>query len=168
MNLIIDGIEVTFRSTTALKQTCSPVNNGVLLRMADGTAIKQTPAWGKLKTQISASGWLPDGLSGVDFDSPVVVDCIANRSITSASNIIAIPGTVRPDSDPWSVALVNDKWVNVGSSFAAGTLTIDVTSGATKYQANWMPSLTLLCNGIENETDNSGGLFGWSLSGEEE
>lgn len=168
MNLIIDGIEVTFRSTTDLKQTYSPVNNGVLLRMANGDGIKQTPSWGKLKTEISSSGLLPDGLSGVDFDSTVIVDCIANRSITSTSNAIAILGTVRPDIDPWGVAFVNGKWVNVGSSFLAGTLTIDITAGATKYQASWMPRLTLLCNGIENETDNSGGVFGWSLYGEEE
>ncbi|MCP3849776.1 MAG: hypothetical protein GY694_06000 [Gammaproteobacteria bacterium] len=167
MNLIIDGIEVTFRSSLELKQTYSPVNNGTLLRMADGTAIKQTPAWGKLRTEITSSGWLPDGLSDVDFNDSVIVDCVANRSITSDSNAIAIPGTPRPDLDPWGVALVNDKWVDVGSSFAGGTLTIDVTAGATKYQARWMPRLTLFCNGIETETDNSEAVYSWTLSGEE-
>ncbi len=168
MNLIIDGIEITFRSTTELKQTYSPVNNGTLLRMADGTGLKQYPAWGKLKTQITASGWLPDGLSGVDFNSSVIVDCVANRSITSDSNIITIPGTARPDLDPWGVALVNGAWVmNVGSSYAGDTLTIDITANATKYQARWMPRLVLYCNGIETETDNTEAVYGWSLSGEE-
>ena len=168
MNLIIDGIEVSFRSSLDLKQTYAPINNGTLLRMADGTAIKQTPAWGKLKTEISASGWLPDGLSGVDFDDSVVVDCVANRSIASATNAIAIPGTVRPDLNPWGLALVNGQWVDVGSTFATGTLTIDVTAGATQYQARWMPRLTLFCNGIETETDNTQAVYGWTLYGEEE
>jgi len=167
VNLIIDSVEITFHSSLDLKQTLKPVNNGTLLRMADGTAVKQTPAWGKLKTEISASGWLPDGLSAVDFNNSVVIDCIASRSITSAINAIAIPGTVRSDTDPVGVAFVGHQWVDVGSSFAGGTLTIDVTAGATLYLARWFPRLTLFCDQEETETDRSSANYTWSLSGEE-
>ena len=166
MNLIIDGLEISDLSALGIKQTFAPVNNGSLLRMADGTAVKQK-VWGKLKTTISAMGWIPDGLSGINFDNSVTVDCIAQRSIVSSSNAIAIPGTVRPDADPWGIALVNGQWQDVGSTFASGTLTIDVTAGATQYQARWMPRLTLYCNEPETETDSEGNVFNWSITGEE-
>lgn len=168
MNLIIAGVEITFLSSSDLKQSLSPVDNGTLLRMADGTAIKQVPAWGKLKTQISGSGFLPEGLSGIDFDSAVAVDCIANRSITSASNAIAISDTVRADTDPIGLAYVGNQWEDVGSSWAGGVLTIDVTAGATLYQARWMPRLTMFCDEPETETDRAGAVFSWSISGEEQ
>jgi len=167
MDLIIDGVEVTFISATELKQTYSPVNNGVILRMADGSAVKQTPSWGKLKTEITGSGWLPEGLSGVDFSSSVVVDCVAYRSITSSSNAIAISDTVRADTDPTGEAYVNGQWQSVGSSWAAGTLTIDVTSGATLYQAKWFPRLTLYCDEPETETNLSDAEYSWKIYGEE-
>lgn len=166
MNLIIDGLEISDLSALGIKQTFEPVNNGSLLRMADGTAVKQK-VWSKLKTTISAVGWIPDGLSGINFGNAVTVDCIAQQSITSSSNIISIPGTVRPDIDPWGIAKVNGQWQDVGSTYASGMLTIDVTAGATLYQARWMPRLTLFCNEPETETDTEGNIFNWSITGEE-
>jgi hypothetical protein len=167
VNLIIDGVEITLRSAIELKQTYSPVEPGVVLRKADGSAIKQVPSWSKLKTEISGSGWLPEGLSGVDFSDSVVVDCVGQRSITSDSNAIAISDTVRPDVDPWGIAFVNGHWVDVGSSWAGGTLTIDVISAATLYQARWFPRLTLLCSEPATETDHNNATYGWTLTGEE-
>lgn len=166
MNLIIDSITISTLSALGINQTYSQVNNGVLLRMMDGSAIKQK-SWGKEKTVISSNGWIPAGISGINFDNAIIVDCIAQKAIVSASNIITIPGTSRPDLDPWGIALVNDAWVDVGSSFAAGVLTIDVTSGATQYQARWMPRYTMFFDEPETETDSQGNVFNWSLSGQE-
>ena len=166
MNLIIDGIEITTLSSLNLKQTYSQVSNGTLLRMMDGTGVKQK-AWGKVETTIAGNGWIPDGMTGIDFDNEVVVDCIANRSITSTNNVIAIPGSVRADVEPWAIAFVDGDWVSVGSSFVGGTLTVDVTPGATIYQARWMPSMIMFFDEPETETDRQDNVFSWSLSGQE-
>ncbi len=166
MNLIIGGVEVTFLSAYDVNQKLSPVTNGTLLRMADGSAVKQR-TWSKTRTTISASGLIPEGLQGVDFDNPIIIDCIAERSITSASNIIAIADTVRTDKDPIGMAYVNGTWENVVSTWVIGTLTIDVTAGATLYQARWMPRLTMYFDEPEPTTDISNATFSWSLDGEE-
>lgn len=166
MNIIIDNIILDNVAGFEIKQSYRTLNDGIVLRMIDGTGIKQN-SWTKVETVISGSGWVPDGLQNVDFRSSVVIDCIEPISITQASNVFTLPTNRRSDVTPYALAYTSTGWVNTASSLVTNTLTATTVSGATAYMGIWFPKLTVFCNSPAYNLDTSSGTFNWSITGQE-
>ena len=63
-----------------LQQTYEPIGGEMTLRTIGGSAIKQI-TWQKWRTTITGGGWLPFGLSSLDYSAQMAVACIVPRGV---------------------------------------------------------------------------------------
>lgn len=166
-NLIINDLEIApFDAAHRIEQTYEQVESVARHRTLDGTLLQQV-AWRKLRTVISGSGRLPDGMEGIDFDSTLTIKCMAPLSISSATRTITLPATRRTDWAPVGYAVVGGVLVRTGSTLATNTLTIDAVSGASGYQAIYWPILTCYASPPSRRFSGRGTEAGWTLEAEE-
>ncbi len=144
-DIIIGGLRIGLDAAYGLTQDYETISGSSVLRMLDGTGIKQTH-WQKLRTRISGRGRYPPGLDGLDYSVPMQIACAAPRAITSASNVITIPSTRRTDWTPAGYAIVRGRVVRVSVSVAGNTATVALTAGADAYQVIYWPILTVLAS----------------------
>ena len=138
-----------------------------ILRTKNGTGIIAS-RWEKLGISISGSGWLPDGLDGLDENIEVDIHCTGALSKSSASNIITIPRAFRTDSyTPQGVAFVNGEAVQTPVSLAGQVATLTIVSGATLYQVVYFPIVTSLIRLIDRQFSEQSNSWSWSIEAEE-
>jgi len=166
MNLIINDLIINDLAVFNLIQSYSHSSDGVIYPMSDGSSIKVSPDHGdKLTTTISGSGICPAAIDGLDYSVDMIIDCMQQRSISSASNAITIPGIIRPDQAPEGFAVVDGVPVLTNSSMIENVITIDVVAGNQGYIAAWLPRLTMLCSKPDQSKDITGKEYSWSLTG---
>ena len=165
--LVIGGIEIPLNSSHNLSQTYEPQQAVTRIRMADGSLIQQI-SWGsKLLTTIDGSGVIPSGLQMLDYTASIVIKCVAERAVTSASNVIDIPSERRSDYPPEGRALLNGKWQSTPVSMSVDEATLTAVPGATQYQCIYWPELTCFCDPPSESRGVRNSDYGWTITGEQ-
>lgn len=166
-NFILGGVEVTRDAAWELTQDYSPVEGGrALRRKASGAAFLQT-AWAKVRTVLRGSGRVPEGLDGLDYTSSMTLQCMAPRSIRSASNVIALPSSRRTDWAPHGYAIVDGRSVRTSITIATDTATLATVSGASGYVVAYYPVMTVYASPPVKTFNGRGGMIGWEITAEE-
>lgn len=124
--------------------------------------------WQKLQSSISGSGWLPDGLDGINLALFYDVSCIQPLSADAAGNIIAVPRVFRSDAPyaPQGIAIVNDEPVPTTLALVGNVATLDTVAGASRYQVLYYPIITGMLS-IARQFDDANGVSGWTIEVEE-
>jgi len=143
MSLKIGSITIPDEAAFDLRQTLDPIDAKTLLRTKNGSGILQS-RYQKLQSSISGSGWLPDGLDGLDLTAALAVSCIEALSITGATTSISIPRAFRTDTDfaPQGLAIVNGDVIATALSLAGSVATLTAVAGASAYQVLYFPVIT--------------------------
>lgn len=164
--LKIAGVEISLNEFPA-QQGYKDIGGLSLWRMANGAALAQQH-WRKLSVSISGNGWSPPALKGIDWSAPVVISCIAPRSVASATVNATLPAARRSDTAPYAMALVDGKLVTTAMSLAGDTATATTVSGASGYRFFYYPQISCYAlNGVVEALDTAGAAFSWSIEAEE-
>jgi hypothetical protein len=161
--ITLGGVPIVLHAG-APTESIEPIGGATVLRMSDGAGLKQQH-WERLAGSISAEGWMPPGLSGLDYSGPLELRSTQVLNLVGPGLVFELPGTPRPDVAPWGHALVGDQWVRTACTYAGGVATLTAVAGATLYQACWMPVLSVFAN--RPAQSQGGGGHGWSISWEE-
>jgi len=169
-NFSLGGIMVPFVASQDFSQTFEDIDGKHRRRKMDGTLFTQDQ-WTKLRTRLTGNGWLPYGLSGLDYATNMVLMCAAPRSITGTGgtpHVIDIPAARRSDSGyvAYGVAVVDNVWQKPGDNIVTNTMTISTVSGADYYMAIYYPQITVQAD-YQEMFDQSSGVWRWSLNCEE-
>ncbi|MCC5809855.1 MAG: hypothetical protein JJU06_05730 [Ectothiorhodospiraceae bacterium] len=166
-DLIIGDLVIPVRARTTVRQSYEPLGGVARFRLSDGTLVQQTH-WRRLRTLIQGTGWVPPGLDLLDYDSPVIIDCINPRSVWTPATAVVIPGAVRPDADLVVHAVLGtDDYVQTEAVLDAGTATITPVPDAQQYLLRWYPRLTCYLDRPEDALDAAGADWDWQLTAEE-
>lgn len=160
--IMLGGVPIVLHAG-APEESIGPIGGSTVLRMSDGAGVKMQH-WQRSAGSISGSGWMPPGLSGLDYSQPLEL-----RSTKVINHVGAGPEftplhTPRQDMPPWAQALIGDQWVRVPSSYADGVLTVPPVLGATLYQACYMPVFSVFADA---PSETQGAAHGWSINWEE-
>ncbi|MBV2132053.1 hypothetical protein KRX52_04480 [Pseudomonas sp. MAP12] len=147
-------------------QSYEPMGGASVVRLHGGAAVKLRH-WRRTAISISGSGWMNPGLDGLDYDSALELRCTHPQSVTSASNVITLAGTPRPDVAPWGLALIGDQWQPTPCVVVAGVATLTAVTGATLYQVCWMPVFQVFCERPPTGLDAGAGFYSWTITAEE-
>lgn len=135
-------------------------------RLSGGTAVKME-RWSKQGGSISAQGWMPPGLAGLDFSQPLELRSTKVRTVSGTGLVYELPFTPRPDAVPWAFALVGGEWVETPCSTVAGVSTVTAVAGAEGYQVWAMPIYSVMCEPPQETQDQGAGTHSWALNWEE-
>lgn len=137
---ILGGIAVPLYARLEWSQTYRWLEGATTHRMWSGRSVKQS-TWRKLATEISGGGWVPSGLSALDYSQPLVLACAAPLAIVGGGTP---PVPVRTEAD-----------------FATVTLNVDGVDITYCY-----PKITVYCDPPQEQLDGVTGNYGWRLSAE--
>lgn len=165
-DIVIAGLVIPYAAAQQISQSYETIGGRARLRFADGSGLQQT-VWTRTRTVISGVGRLPDGLAGVDWDSPVEIQCLAPLAIRAAGNVITLPAARRAAPAPMGHAIVNGRLVPTGLALAGDDATLVAVAGATGYQATYWPVLTCLADPPSRDFDGRGIECRWTLTAEE-
>lgn len=161
--IVLGGVPIVPHAG-APTESIEPIGGYSVLRMSDGTGLKQQH-WERMSGSISGEGWMPPGLAGLDYSGPLELRSTQVQNMVGAGLAFELTGTPRPDVAPWGHALVGDQWLRTACTYVAGVATLAPVAGATLYQACWMPVLSVFCS--RPAQSQGGGAHGWSLGWEE-
>lgn len=166
--LVIGGIVVPLHARMDWAQTYQPIGGVHFMRMQSGAAHKQRH-WRKWGTTITASGTLPPGLYGLDYDSSMVMKCAGYRAISGTGLSYTLPSARRSDSgfEPVAYAMVGRMWVPTAVVLSVDEATVTPVSGAIQYRVMWWPEMTVYCEPPQEDHEINGAVFGWVLEAEE-
>ncbi|WP_430009978.1 hypothetical protein [Methylophaga lonarensis] len=165
--LIIGGIEILMPASFTLRQIYEPQQAVSRVRMMDGSLTQQTAWRDKLVTEISGDGIAPAGFQLIDWSQPVVIKCIAERAVSSASNVIAVHPSRRADYGVQGRALVGNRFVNTPVSMDGDEATLTPVANAIGYQAYYWPELICYADPPRETRGARNADYGWSLTAEE-
>lgn len=167
-NFILGGVEVAFDAAHQISQTYEALGGRALLRLADGSAVKQQ-AWGlKWRTVITGQGRLPEGLSGLDYTASMDLYCMAPLSIWHASATgLTLPAARRTDWVPHGYAVVAGRHVRTPISLSTNAVTFTAVAGAAGYVCAYYPKLTVYADPPRLTFAGRGPVAGWELIAEE-
>jgi len=166
--LVIGSVEVALESSLDFSQTYETLGGMNTVRMMDGTAKRQS-SWKKLKSSVSASGWIPSALSDLDYTVSMTVKCVAPRAVQSPSNAITLPSTRRTDTGytPYGFAIVDGKTVSTEISLVGNLATLTAVPSATAYRVNYYPEFVAFVNPPQESVDVSGAAYSWTIEMEQ-
>jgi hypothetical protein len=168
-DLIIAGVPVPLAlSAEGLTQRYDALGGGAILRLADGTGIRQH-RWRRLATTVAGSGILPAALAGIDWDAPLLLGCIASRALHTSGAPVALPAARRADAPVFALAVLDGGYLLRPTPVALDEDLASVTPvpGAVAYQVHYYPLLTVLSDGPRETWDALGAAAGWELRCEE-
>jgi len=166
----LGGIAVPLHARLKFNQSYESKRVSTDHAMGDGSTERQTLAGtaDKLRTTLSGFGWSPLGLNGLDYTGSLVLKCVEPLIITSASNVITIPAARRSDAGytPVGFAIVDDLQVSTTINIVDNIATLGTVSGATGYQAQYVPEITVYASFKESLASETAS-YNWSLTCEE-
>lgn len=165
-NFILGGVEVSLNAAHQISQTYETLGGRSLRRMLSGDAHLQT-AWAKLRTTISGTGRLPEGLSGLDYSGSLSLSCLAPLSIWTATTSATLPASRRTDWAPKAYAVVDGLQVPTAMTIATNTATLTAVSGASGYVVAYWPVLTVYAAPPRLSFDGRGPVMNWTIEAEE-
>ncbi|WP_341304732.1 hypothetical protein [Pseudomonas sp. TMP25] len=137
-----------------------------LLRLSNGDAVKLT-RWEKMTGSISAQGWMPPALDGLDYSAPLELRSTQISSMQSAGLVFTLPSTPRPDQAPWAFALIGEQWVDAPVDTVAGVSTVTAVAGASLYQVWWMPVYSVFATRPPRAQSSASATHSWSIAWQE-
>ena len=167
--IVIGGVSIPDLAALELQQTYEPIGGEMTLRTIGGSAIKQI-TWQKWRTTITGGGWLPFGLSSLDYSAQMAVACIVPRGVVCSGLSATLPAARRSDTGyvPWGVALLADQTTQVTAATMAGNVaTLDAVAGAIGYQAMYYPLLQCYVSRPKEQGVRETASYGWSIVAEE-
>lgn len=135
-------------------------------RLSGGTLVSME-RWSKRAGTISAQGWMPPGIGGLNFSQHLVLLSTKVRTVSGTGLVYELPFTPRPDVAPWAFALVRGEWVETPCSTVAGVSTVTAVAGAEGYQVWAMPMYSVKANPPDESQDQGTAIHSWSLNWEE-
>ncbi|PWG61776.1 hypothetical protein [Sediminicurvatus halobius] len=168
MSLVIGGIELPLYAGLELSQTYSVIGGRSDFRLADGAAIRQRH-WQRLRTEISGSGWMPPGLVALDYDQPVTILCITQRSLVTTGLTVTLPAARRTDAGytPLAWAWTGGGYEPAALAISGDEATITAVTGAEHYRVDYWPALQCICNEPQESGDVRDFSYQWTLTAEE-
>lgn len=163
--IMLGGVEIA-PLTGAAAETFEPAGGSSLHRMSDGSLIKQT-LWSKMQGTISAEGWLPPGLDGLDFSLPLELRSTKWQAIGGTALVYTLTSTPRPDFAPLGQAWVGRQWVRTGCAVVDGVATLQPAAGATRYRVTWLPVFSVFCERPSESQNGQNDTHSWSLTWQE-
>lgn len=163
--IMLGGVEITPLSGAAT-ETLETAGGSSLHRMSDGALVKQT-LWSKLQGTISASGWLPPGLDGLDYSLPLELRSTKWQAIGGTGLVYVLTSTPRPDFAPLGQAWVGRDWVRTACVVADGVATLQPIAGAEWYRVTWLPVFSVFCERSSDTQDGETDKQGWVLTWQE-
>lgn len=169
-SLLIGGLVIPDLAALDLQQTYDPIGGETTLRTLTGAGIKQM-TWAKLRTTIQGGGWMPHGLTGLDYSQQLAVACIVPRGIVcNGSRQATLPAARRADAgyEPWGLALMPDGSAQVSAASLAGNVaTVTAVTNAIAYQALYHPLLTCWVTRPSETGTRGDATYAWQISAEE-
>lgn len=144
----------------------SPIG-GVSSRRRSGGALVKMRNWRKTAITISGAGWMGPGFSGIDFDEPLELRCTQPLSLATTALTGTLPGTIRPDFEPWGHAYVGGEWVPATVVMDGNAFALTAVAGAAEYHVRWLPVFTVMCEPPSEGLDSSSATYNWSFTAEE-
>jgi hypothetical protein len=168
--ITLGGIEVPLVAGNEVRQSYEVIGGVARRRMLNGAALQQTH-WTKLRTIISGTGWLPDGLAAINYAGTLTLRCAAPRSIRSASNVITLPTARRTDTGytpaGFAIPAGGASAIATSCTVVSHVATLGVVSGAAWYEARYWPELTVYASPPRTEFDRNRGDWAWTIEAEE-
>lgn len=137
-----------------------------LLRMSDGAAVKMT-TWGRMAGSISGQGFIPPGLDGLDYSAPLELRSTQVNTMQGTALEYILPGTPRPDVEPWAFAQINKHWLPTPCVTVDGVATVTAVAGASAYQVWWMPVYSVFARRPPKQQSSATASHSWSIAWEE-
>ncbi|MGR8932215.1 MAG: hypothetical protein ACU836_16415 [Gammaproteobacteria bacterium] len=161
--MIIGGIAISDHAGHEIRQTITEAGGRTMRRTKNGTPIVMQ-RWVALNSTISGTGWMPDGLDGLDLTQLHDVYCIQSLSVASASNVITIPRNFRIDAgyEPQGATIIDGAPVETAVALAGSVATLTPVAGATQYQILYYP----IINGaltLDRNFDERAGEWTWTI-----
>jgi hypothetical protein len=162
----IGGIPIELPQAVNLSMdTPAPSGGFTDLRMGSG-APRRIARWARIKSTISFDGYLPAGLSDLDWTIPQTVQYPMPRSAYSTTNEKELPANRRTDCPPEAVA-----WVGGFPRPTPVTMNVNMAvaspfSNATGYTFSWWPEFSALVT-ISESGDRTKGTFQYHIEIEE-
>lgn len=104
-SLKIGGIDLSIIGWLDYDQRIEPVGGSNFLRMASGAGYKLSH-WRKYRISISAAGWIPAALFGVNYDAPLTLELPLPIGLNAAESL---PAGWSARSAPWAENTVIDQ-----------------------------------------------------------
>lgn len=163
----LGGVVVPIEALLDFEQSYEPLGGSSVLRMMDGTAVKQQ-SWRKTRTQLSATGWVPLGLDALDFSGPLTLKCAKPVALSGATNVVTLPAGRRSDFAPLGFAIVADRTlVETSCGLAGNVATLGIVAGALGYRCLYVPQLTVVTDGPQERASLTRAEHSWDLVCEE-
>lgn len=96
-SLKIAGNEVSIIAWLGFDQSIEPIGGSTTRRLAGGAAFKMTH-WRRHRISLSASGWVPPALNGVDYSAPFEVELPMPLALRAGETL---PAGFVARSAPW-------------------------------------------------------------------
>lgn len=141
-----------------------PLGGEISVRLSLGALVNMRH-WEKMSGSISAAGWMPPGLDGLDYSAPLELRSCKARSQQGAGPAFTLGFDPRPDKAPWAFALLPGNRVVPTPCITVGrVVTVTPVAGALGYQVWAMPVYWVKC---ARPQESQGASHGWLLSWEE-
>lgn len=165
--LKIGTLVIPVTASISISQSYETIGGVSRLRMMSGAGIAQKH-WTRLRTSISGSGIMPEGLADLDPALSYSVACVARRAVSSSTNSITLPATRRTDTgyEPRGMALVGNGLVPTALTLAGNVATLTPVSGAVQYRVEYYPQFVAFCD-VSGSTDARAADYGWTIVAEE-
>lgn len=163
--LMLGGVPIVLHAG-AVVESLEPIGGSAVLRLSQGAGVKQTH-WERMSGSISADGWMPPGLDGLDFSQALELRSTKVQSIAGAGMVFTLTSTPRPDHEPWALALVGGDWVPAAVEVDSGVATVMAVPGATGYRVCWFPVFSVFANKPSESQSSADATHSWSLNWEE-
>lgn len=164
--LTLGGVPLVLHSG-APELAVEPISATARVRMSLGALVQMTHWTGKASGSITAQGWMPPGLDGLDYTQPLELLSTQQESITGAALVVALKSLPRPDFAPWALALVNGDWVSTPCVLDDDMVTTTPVAGATLYTVSWLPMYLVFASKPSKGVNTGNATHNWSLTWEE-
>ncbi len=104
-SLKIGGISLSIIGWLDYDQRIEPIGGSNFLRMASGAGYKLSH-WRKYRISISAGGWIPPALFGVNYDAPLTLELPLPIGLNAAESL---PAGWSARAAPWAEKTVTDQ-----------------------------------------------------------
>lgn len=171
MSLQIDNLAIGMIAGHDINQSYESIGPESIRRAVSGRGIKQM-TYDKLRIVTSGRGWIPAGLSQLDYSSQHTLRCIFPRRIETvfSTRQATLPAARRSDAEylPFGYALFPNGDVKPSAVTMAGNIaTVESVSGAIAYAVGYFPQVSAYLARPKESLDAASGSYAWELIAEE-
>ena len=142
-SLVIDGISLSIVSFLDFDQNIEPIGGSSMRRISNGAAVK-IAHWRKYRITLSASGWIPPTMFGIDYETPFEIELPLPVSLKTSESL---PSGWSQRSAPWTEVTKTDQ---AGNSYRVVYVKMTVISEPPTQRHGFAgtPSWDLVCEQV--------------------